>query len=76
MECFSVRQRQYQRPLGEDAYTYKLQIESFADAILHSRPQIGAGIEDGIAVMRGMVAIARAAESGEKIMLSEVKGGV
>ena len=54
----------------------KLQIESFADAVLHGRPQHGADIDDGVAGMRAMVAIARSAESGQKVKLSEVKGGV
>lgn len=76
VECFSEKDRQFRRPLGEDAYTYKLQIESFADAIMHGRPQRGADIDDGIAAMRTMVAIARAAESGEKTGVAEVKGGV
>ncbi len=30
VECFSTVDRQYHRPLGEDSYTYKLQIEGFA----------------------------------------------
>jgi predicted dehydrogenase len=76
VECFFEKDRQFRRPLGEDAYTYKLQIESFADTILHGRPQRGADIEDGLAAMRTMVAIARSAESGQKISLAEVKGGV
>jgi len=76
VECFSAKDGQYRRPLGEDAYTYKLQIESFADCILHGHPQRGASIDDGLAAMRAMVAIARSAESGEKVQLSEVKGGV
>jgi predicted dehydrogenase len=76
VECFSEKDGQFRRPLGEDAYTYKLQIESFADAILHARPQRGANVEDGLAAMRTMVAIARSAESGDKVKLSEVKGGV
>lgn len=76
VECFSEKTRQFHRPLGEDAYTYKLQIEGFADAILQGQPQRGADIDDGVAAMRAMVAIARSAESGEKIKLSEVKGGV
>ena len=76
VECFSEKDRQYHRPLGEDADTYKLQIESFADAILLGRPQRGAGIDDGLAAMRTMVAIARSTESGEKVKLSEVSGGV
>jgi predicted dehydrogenase len=76
VECFSAKDAQFHRPLGADAYTYKLQIESFADAILHGHPLRGASIEDGIAGMRAMVAIARSAESGEKIKLSDVEGGV
>jgi predicted dehydrogenase len=76
VECFSEKNRQFQRPLGEDAYTYKLQIEGFADAVLHGTPQRGAGIDDGLAAMRAMVAIARSAESGNWVKLSEVKGGV
>ena len=76
VECFSEKTREYRRPLGEDAYTYKLQIESFAQAILHGAPQRGAGIDDGVAAMRAMVAIARSAETGEKVHLCDVKGGV
>jgi predicted dehydrogenase len=76
VECFSERERLFRRPLGEDAYTYKLQIENFADTILHGQAPRGAGIDDGVAAMRAMVAIARSAESGKKVKLSEVKGGV
>jgi predicted dehydrogenase len=62
--------------LGEDAYTYKLQIEGFADAILHGKPQQGADIDDGVAAMRAMVAIARSVESGQPVRLADVSGGV
>ncbi|MEO7298197.1 MAG: Gfo/Idh/MocA family oxidoreductase [Verrucomicrobiota bacterium] len=76
VECFSAKDRQYHRPLGEDAYTYKLQIENFADAILNNAPQHGASIDDGVAAMRAMTAIARSVETGEKIKLSEMTGAV
>ena len=76
VECFSVKDGQFHRPLGEDAYTYKRQIEGFADTILNGAPQHGARIDDGVAAMRAMVAIARSVESGEKVRLSTVKGGV
>ncbi|MCB0196552.1 MAG: gfo/Idh/MocA family oxidoreductase, partial [Anaerolineae bacterium] len=76
VECFSTRDRQYHRPLGEDSYTYKLQIEGFADTILHGVPQHGANIDDGIAAMRAMVAIARSVETGEAVRLADVSGGV
>jgi predicted dehydrogenase len=76
VECFSTKDRQYHRPLGEDSFTYKLQIEGFADTILRGTPQHGAGIDDGIAAMRAMVAIARSVETGEAVRLADVSGGV
>ena len=76
VECFSVKDGQYHRPLGEDAHTYKRQIEGFADMILHGAPQHGANIDDGIAAMRALVAIARSVESGKEICLADVSGGV
>jgi predicted dehydrogenase len=76
VECFSNKDRCYRRPLGEDAYTYKLQIEGFADTILHGLPQHGANIHDGVAAMRAMTAIARSVETGAKLRLAEMSGGV
>lgn len=76
VECFSTKDRQYHRPLGEDSFTYKLQIEGFADTILHGVPQHGANIDDGIAAMRAMVAIARSAETGAAVRLADVSGAV
>ena len=76
VECFSVKDRQFRRPLGEDAYTYKLQIEGLADTILHGAPMQGAGIDDGVAAVRAMVAIARSAQTGEAVRLADATGGV
>jgi predicted dehydrogenase len=76
VECFSTKDHQYRRPVGEDAYTYKLQLESFADTILHDAPQHGANADDGTAAMRALVAIARSVETEQKLELAEVKGGV
>ncbi len=76
VECFSTVDRQYHRPLGEDSYTYKLQIEGFAETILNGAPQQGASIDDGIAAMRAMVAIARSVETGEAVALADASGGV
>lgn len=76
VECFSSRDRQYRRPIGEDAHTYKRQLESFADTIMNGAPQQGANVDDGTAAMRALVAIARSAESGQRIKLSEVTGAV
>jgi len=76
VECFSVVDGLYRRPLGEDAYTYKLQIEGFADAILKQSAQHGANVDDGAAGVRALVAIARSVERGEPVSLADVSGGV
>jgi predicted dehydrogenase len=76
VECFSVKDRQFHRPLGEDAHSYKRQIEGFADMILNGAPQQGAGIDDGVAAMRAMVAIARSVDTSARVHLDDVTGGV
>lgn len=76
VECFSTRDQMYRRPMGQDAYTYKLQIEGFADTILEGAPQHGAGAVDGLHAVRALVAIARSVESGEPVILKDVKGGL
>ena len=64
------------RVLGEDGHFYRRQLEGFADVILHGATQTGATIDDGIASVRGMVAIARSVESGRRVALADVSGGV
>jgi predicted dehydrogenase len=76
VECFSARDGQYHRLLGADAHVYKLQIEGFADALLHGMPLRGANGEDGTAALRTLVAISRSATSGEWIAPATVTGGV
>jgi predicted dehydrogenase len=77
VECFSVRDGVYRRPLGEDAHFYKLQIDAFAEAIMrHDVEAPGATADDGTAAIRALVAIARSCETGERIRLADVSGGV
>jgi predicted dehydrogenase len=76
VECFSVRDGQYHRVLGADAHFYKLQLEGFADTVLAQAPQRGATAEDGLAVIRALVAISESSRNGTRVRLSEVTGGV
>jgi predicted dehydrogenase len=76
VECFSTRDRQFHRVLGEDAHTYKRQLEAFADTILNGAPQAGASLDDGLAAVQAMVAIARSVETGTTVKLADVSGGV
>ena len=76
VECFSERDQTFRRPLGEDGYSYKRQVEGFAATILEGAPMTGATVDDGTAAMRAMVAIARSVESGERVRLADATGGV
>jgi predicted dehydrogenase len=64
------------RVLGADGHFYRRQLEGFADVILDGAPMTGADIDDGIASVRGMVAIARSVKSGQPVKLAEVSGAV
>ena len=52
------------------------QVEGFADVVLNNAPMVGANLEDGIASVRGMVAIARSAASGKHVYLADADGAV
>lgn len=76
LECFSARDAQYHCVPGEDAHFYKLQLEGLADTVLHGLPMRGADIEEGMAGMRALVAIACSVETGIWVRLVETTGGV
>jgi predicted dehydrogenase len=64
------------RVLGADGHFYRRQVEAFADVILKGARMEGATADDGLASVRAMVAIARSAESGERVAPVDVSGGV
>jgi predicted dehydrogenase len=64
------------RVLGADGHFYRRQLESFADAILDGRPLSGADVDDGVASVRAMLAIAQSAESGKSVRLADVSGAI
>lgn len=64
------------RPLGADGHFYRRQVEGFAQAVLDGTPLTGAGIEDGIASVRAMIAIAQSVRSGGWVRLVDVTGSV
>jgi predicted dehydrogenase len=76
VECFLKKDGAFHRPLGADAHTYKLQIEGFADSILHGKPMHGATVDDGVAAVQAMVAIKQSAQTGQSVLLSDVKGSI
>ncbi len=76
VQCFSVKDNQYHQPIGADGHSYRLQVESFADSILNDKPIQGATIEDGVASVRAMLAIAESVKTGERVNLADVTGSI
>ena len=64
------------RVLGADGHFYRRQVEGFADAILTGCDTGGAGLDDGIASVRAMVAIAQSVRIGQPVRLADVSGAV
>jgi predicted dehydrogenase len=76
VECSSIRDNQVHRPIGADGFTYRRQVEGFADTILHGVALLGADIFDGLAAVRTLVAISRSVETGGWVQVADVTGGV
>jgi predicted dehydrogenase len=67
----------WHRTLGADGHFYRRQVEAFARVILDGAPMVGADIDEGLASVRAMVAVARSAEAGGKLVrLADVTGAV
>lgn len=63
------------RPLGADGHFYRRQLEGFADAV-NGSPQTGAGIADGVASVRAMLAIQQSVAELGWVRLDEVEGAL
>ena len=75
VQAFSAADGQYRQPLGADADVFRLQIEDLA-AAANGAPRRGATAVDGLATVRGMVALARSVETGDWVRLADVTGGL
>jgi len=76
VECYSLKDGQFKRPLGEDAHFYRLQVESFADAIRGEDSFPAAGIEDGLAAIQTLRAIQLSTQKGEPVTVADVTGAI
>ncbi len=76
VDIFHEKDATTRRVLGADGHFYRRQVEGFADVILKGAPMEGAGVEDGIASVRAMVAVAESARTGKPVRLADVSGGL
>ena len=76
VEIFAEKDATWRRPLGADGHFFRRQLEGFAAAVLDGAPMRGAGIEDGLASVRAMAAIAESARSGQAVRVAAMQGAV
>ena len=74
VECFSEKDGVYHRPIASDGHFYRRQLEALVDAILNGEPVPGTTINEGLDVVRGMIAIARSVQTGDWVALNDVSG--
>jgi predicted dehydrogenase len=75
VEIYDAATKTLFRPDGQDANTFRLQLESLADSILYGRPLVNANLEDGIKAVKTMVAIGHSARhGGDWVSVEEVAG--
>ena len=76
VEIFHERDATTRRVLGADGHFYRRQLEAFAESVLTGAPQRGAGIADGLASIRAMVAIAESVRTGKAVSVPNMAGAV
>jgi len=76
VDIFHEATGETRRVLGADGHFYRRQLEGFARTVLDGAPMTGADIEDGVASVRAMAAIAQSARTGRPVTLAEVWGEV
>jgi len=75
VQCFFAEQREYHSILGEDGFSYRRQLEGFADVIIKATNQNGTTIDDGIHITQGMIAVQQSIDTGKTIYLESLKEG-
>ena len=76
VEIFAEKDATWRRPLGADGHFFRRQLEGFAASVLDGAPMRGAGIEDGLASVRAMAAIAESARSGQAVRVADTQGAI
>lgn len=77
VECYDRATDVSSTPAAYDGQFYRRELEGFADGVLHHTPCTGATAEDGIAVMRALIAAYESVQRGGAwVALRDVKGGL
>ena len=66
VECYDRRNDLSTVPAAYDGQVYRRQIEGFAQAVLSGKPGTGADADDGIHVMKALIAVYQSVQQGGK----------
>ena len=75
VECYYEPDRTYSRPLAADGFSYRRQLEHFANTILHDQKSKATDIDAGIEVVQGMMAINQSVLDQRPVYLDAIKDG-
>lgn len=73
VKCFHEAEQTYYEPLAADGFSYRLQLEAFADSILKNKPLRGTTIDEGMEVVKGMLAIRQSVQENKAVYLDHLK---
>ena len=76
VECFLEATEEFYRPLAADGFSYRLQLEHFAAVILEGKSFHGTSIEEGMEVVKGMIAIKESIRQNKSVYLDQITAGV
>ena len=77
VECYDKATDLSITPAAYDGQFYRRELEGFADSILKGTPCTGAAADDGIMVMRALIATYQSVQRGGRwVMLKDVEGGL
>ncbi|MBX2877578.1 MAG: Gfo/Idh/MocA family oxidoreductase [Saprospiraceae bacterium] len=75
VECYWEPEQQYFRPLAADGFSYRLQLEHFAEVILKGVPPTGTNLAEGLEITKTMIAIKRSIREKRSIYLDQINEG-
>ena len=77
VECYDRATDTITTPAAYDGQFYRRELEGFADSVLHGTPCTGATAQDGMMVMRALIATYQSVQEGGRwVSLGDVKGAL
>lgn len=75
VQCFSKKSSTYHQPIGADGFSYRRQLESFADVVMGRSKQTGTTVLDGLHITRVMIAIKKSIDENRQVEINEIIEG-